>query len=406
MPYENRRIGVLIGPTSRRDDEKALDSIFDSFNLGNVNRSECNIIPISQDLPFFAVEVNNFDASKALSEFSQQLYQFDGKILKITMTSIYDQIDNNLTNIYGKIKDYIDGNEIDLSNLPEKVPRTMKLTFPPNLSTMLFLVAMYVESNNINLEYINLSNSEIRGTNGFRIFAYLFPDVKRINLSGNLFDQDEFLNNKTYLFPNIEIIFDNPDIKHKKLKKIPVESLFDFGQEKPLNNIVIPPPPIYSKQSKPQITLDDYKCVILDNESPINYFLYRLFLYLSDEIYDLSSFYISDAVFSISIQESYNYTEYFKYAKQNLLKENGLNNRFQGIENIKKIMNFYFQGGFKSKPTSIITKKLNNNMHSVVVIGVFETNDTVYGFHRSFFIQELNNNYFITNDHINISAPL
>lgn len=408
----SRRIGVLIGPTPKGDGDGALNSIFDSFSFKRVKPSNCHLIPISSDLPFIAVEVDGFDGASELSDFSQMAYEYKEKLLKISMTSIYDGVGDNLLSFYEQIPNFIDGNELNLLNLHEKVPRTLKLTFPPNLSTVLFLAEVYAEDNGIELEYVNLSNSEIKSTKGFKIFAYLFRNVKKVNLSGNLFDKEDFLSNETYLFPNIKIILDDPDLKDTKIKNNKKDAFsgdfVDSEQEKGIENDIIRPPPnyvMYSIPPKPQVTLDDFDSVNLDVGNPIHCFIYRLFSMLWNGIYELSSFFVQDAIFSISIQESYHYTEYFKYVKQNLKTENNLNNQFQGIENIKEILNFYFQGGFKSKPTSIITKKLNDMIYSIIVIGVFEINDTIYGFHHSLFLRESNNNYFITNDHLYICEP-
>ena len=383
---KKRNYGVAIGPTEPND-SSIFNRVLESFK--NIDPEECNV-KTYDEYNFISVQVPTYEASKDLAT-----YNTDSNI-KVSMVDI-EKFDENAHKFWNLFPTLISNKCVNFSKAPTKYG--INFRYPPNISTLIFFALMYSLKNNIEIDSINFSYCGIEKEDGFTNFLNFFPNLKEIIFTGNpvTFAEPEFV------FGSTQIITDNPfgNVYQSSFQKEQKE-----GTQQENDDILEQPQLIFQDLSTPSIvlTLDMFPPISFNvDEFPTNGFVCHFFKLMFEKIEDCIYYYSEDAVFSIILQDS-PLTECFNDYKSDC--QNDSPKHYYGNDNIINILKQLFPTGLKANITSMNCSIIGDDLFSVIVHGVFESEEQIiFGFDRSFFIDFYNSCFRILNDNIFIREP-
>lgn len=277
----------------------------------------------------------------------------------------------------------------------KEIDKTINLSNPALLDSILIAAGCYAEENNLQISDIDLSNNpSISSCNFFYSLEKIFKTVSKIDLTGthaNIGKIPKFAKEKYVILSHGKKVQESesrPEQAH--------ESYASNGAEE---EEIGEPPDLVRHDDITDLTL--FKPVALKaNGFPTNLFIADFLDTLWSKLLVADKFYAFNAVFSMSVDHvrGHSIMKYDEFSNNYLfdqvLKANG---RTEIID----LQQHVFPRGFIAYPTNVDNVVLYDGLYCVVIKGAFlGVNAKVYGFNRTLIIKENFHGYEISNDHL------
>lgn len=388
-----KKFGIAVGPI-KEDPNDIIENILEISKKKNEGRDiVINDQKISPDNTFIVFSVNTVEESLIINNLngtiSNNNHQLSISSIDInTWEKTREIIQTNFSNMI------YDSETLNLSNLPE-LGVTCDLTKRYNTSFVLFYSSILCKQEQIQVKKLVFKENNIKDMEGFYPISFYFPNLEEIIIPTNVEINEIFKN-------EYKIIQDD-------------SSDYLMGQENYWDKIGLP---IISYPNTfltdPDLTeravhyeLQMYQPIKLNPSFKGNSLIIEFYKCAWHDIESISKFYVTDAVFSITVifhSPNSPLCFYDKFSR-NLLSSNNPNNYIVGKDNIILAQKELFGKHFYAYVTAINEMVIQPQYICIVTHGVFQLNDDVMGFDRTMNVAFDETQIAIINDHIFIRNP-